>query len=183
MNALLWVLQALLALAFLAHGLLFLFPPADVVAQMNALFPRWFQLFLGVAEVLAAVGLTLPGLTRIQPWLVPSAAGGIVIVMIGATILHILRNEVSSAVITAVLLAMAAFVAYARWRIAPIPSRGAAPQVERPRGYRPPRVSALADRRPVAASVGSRDYPVRPPSTGKERLDQSRIMSRQEPSP
>ena len=92
MNALLWVLQALLALVFLAHGLLFLFPPPDVVEQMNALLPRWFQLFLGVAEELAAVGLTLPGLTRIQPWLVPSAAGGIVIVMIGATILHILRN-------------------------------------------------------------------------------------------
>ena len=64
MNVLLWVLQVLLAAAFLAHGLLFLFPPAAIADQMNASLARWFQLFLGVAEVLAAVGLTLPGLTR-----------------------------------------------------------------------------------------------------------------------
>ena len=66
MNILLWVLQALLALAFFAHGCLFLFPPASIADQMNASLPRWFQLFLGVAEVLAAVGLTLPGVTRIH---------------------------------------------------------------------------------------------------------------------
>jgi len=123
MNILLWVLQGLLALAFFAHGWMFLFPPAEIAVQMNALLPRWFQLFLGVAEILAAVGLTLPGLARIQPWLVPSAAVGIVIVMICATILHVARGEVNSAVITAVLLALATFVAYMRWRVAPIQSR------------------------------------------------------------
>ena len=123
MNILLWVLQVLLAMAFFAHGLLFLFPPAAMVEQMNASFPRWFQLFLGVAEVLAALGLTLPALSRVQPWLVSCAAVGIMIVMIGATIFHMARGEVSSAVITAVLLAMATFVAYMRWRVAPIPPR------------------------------------------------------------
>ena len=76
MNILLWVLQVLLALAFFAHGWLFLFPPASLVDEMNASLPRWFQLFIGVAEVLAAVGLTLPGLTRIQPWLISCAAAG-----------------------------------------------------------------------------------------------------------
>ena len=123
MNILLWVLQGLLALAFFAHGWMFLFPPAAVAEQMNALLPRWFQLFLGVAEILAAVGLTLPGVARIRPWLVPSAAAGIMIVMICATILHVARGEVSSAVITAVLLALATFVAYMRWRVAPIQPR------------------------------------------------------------
>jgi hypothetical protein len=123
MNILLWVLQVLLALAFLAHGYLLLFPPAAVVDQMNASLPRWFQLFLGVAEVLAAVGLTLPGIARIQPWLVSCAAAGVMIVMICATIFHIVRGEVSSALITVVLLAMATFVAYTRWRIAPIRPR------------------------------------------------------------
>ena len=59
MNIVLWVLQVLLALAFLAHGGLLLFPPAAIVDQMNASLPRWFQLFLGIAEILAAVGLTL----------------------------------------------------------------------------------------------------------------------------
>jgi putative oxidoreductase len=123
MNILLWVLQGLLALAFLAHGGLFLFPPAAMVDQMNASLPRWFQLFLGVAEVLAGVGLTLPGLTRIQPWLVSWAAAGIMIVMIGATGFHLMRGELSSAAVTVVLLAMAAFVAYMRWRVAPIRAR------------------------------------------------------------
>ena len=123
MNILLWVLQVLLALAFFAHGLLFLFPPAAMVDQMNASLPRWFQLFLGVAEVLAAVGLTLPGVARIQPWLVSCAAAGIMIVMICATIFHLSRGEKGSAVSTVVLLAVAAFIAYMRWRVVPIQPR------------------------------------------------------------
>jgi putative oxidoreductase len=123
MNILLWVLQVLLALAFVAHGWMLLFPPAAIVDQMNATMPRWFQLFLGVAEVLAAVGLTLPGISRIQPWLVSCASAGIMIVMICATIFHVSRGEVSSAAITAVLLVMATFVAYMRWRVVPIQPR------------------------------------------------------------
>jgi hypothetical protein len=123
MNILLWVLQVLLALAFFAHGWLFLFPPAAIVDQMNASLPRWFQLSLGVAEIMAAVGLTLPGVTRIESWLVPCAAAGIMMVMICATPYHLMRGEVSSAAITAALLAIATFVAYMRWRVAPIRSR------------------------------------------------------------
>jgi putative oxidoreductase len=123
MNALLWVLQVLLAVAFLAHGLLFLFPPAALVEQMNAALPRAFQLFIGVAEVLAAVGLTLPGVARIQPWLVSCAAAGLMIVMISATIFHIARGEVTSAITTAVLLLITTFVAYMRWRVLPIRPR------------------------------------------------------------
>jgi hypothetical protein len=123
MNILLWVLQVLLALAFFAHGGLFLFPPAAMVDQMNAALPRWFQLFIGVAEVLAALGITLPGVARIQPWLVSSAAAGIMIVMISATIFHLMRGELSSAITTFLLLAVATFVAYMRWRVAPIRPR------------------------------------------------------------
>src|SRR4051812_42929257 len=123
MNILLWVLQVLLALAFLAHGGLLLFPPAAIVDQLNASLPRWFQLFIGVAEVLAAIGLTLPGWTRVQPWLVPAAAAGIMIVMISATGFHLVRGEVSSAITTFVLLAIATAVAYMRWRVVPIQPR------------------------------------------------------------
>lgn len=123
MNSLLWILQVLLALAFLAHGWLFLFPPAAMVEQMNATLPRWFQLFLGVAEVLAAIGLTLPGLTRIKPWLVPCAAVGIMIVLMSATVFHFVRGEISSAIITLVMLVLATAVAYLRWRVAPIRAR------------------------------------------------------------
>ena len=126
MNIVLWVLQVLLAVAFLAHGLLFLWPPQAIAEQMNASLPRWFQLFLGVAEVLAAVGLTLPGLTRIMPWLVTWAAVGIMIVTASATVFHLMRGEISSAATTLVLLAIATFVAYMRHRALPIGARRAA---------------------------------------------------------
>jgi hypothetical protein len=120
MNILLWVLQVLLAAAFLAHGLLFLSPPPDIAVLMNASLPRWFQLFLGVAEVLAAVGLILPPLTRIMPWLAIWAAVGIMIVTASATVYHLVRGEISSAFITFLLLAMAATVGYMRLRVVPI---------------------------------------------------------------
>jgi putative oxidoreductase len=125
MNITLWVLQVLLAAAFFAHGWLFLSPPPDIAALMNESLPRWFQLFLGVAEILAAVGLTLPGLTRVMPWLVIWAAVGIMIVMVAATVYHLVRSEFTSAVITLVLLAMATLVAYMRGRVLPIPARRA----------------------------------------------------------
>jgi putative oxidoreductase len=126
MNIALWVVQVLLAAAFLAHGLLMLSPPAAIAEQMNASLPRWFQLFLGIAELLAAVGLTLPGLTRILPWLVTWASVGIMIVMVSATAYHLMRGEISSAAITLLLLAMATFLAYMRHRVLPIGARRAA---------------------------------------------------------
>ena len=126
MNILLWLLQFLLAAAFAAHGIFLLTPPAEFVDVLNASLPRWFQLFLGVAEVLAAIGLILPGLTRIQPRLVAWAAVGIMFVMVSATIYHLTRGEYSSAATTVVLLAMATFVAYMRLRVLPIRGRGIA---------------------------------------------------------
>jgi uncharacterized membrane protein YphA (DoxX/SURF4 family) len=126
MNIVLWVLQVLLALAFFAHGRIFLFPSADMVAMMNATLSPAFRLFLGVAEVLAAIGLILPGLTRIQPWLISAAAAGLMVVMVGATVWHTIRHEPSSALITALLLVAATFVAYLRWRVQPILPRSAA---------------------------------------------------------
>jgi putative oxidoreductase len=125
MNIVLWVLQVLLAVAFFAHGVLLLMPPPDIAAQMLLSLPRWFWVFLGVAEVLAAVGLTLPGLTRIMPWLVSWAAIGVMIVMVSATVWHIVRSEMSSAVITFVLLLIATYVAYMRARVMPIQARTA----------------------------------------------------------
>ena len=110
-NTLTWTLQTLLAIVFLLHGLMFLNPPPEIAVLMNASMPRWFQLFLGVAEVMAAAGLTLPALTRIQPWLVVWAAGGTMIVLGSATVLHLARAEFSSAATTIVLFAIAAVVA------------------------------------------------------------------------
>ena len=127
MNILLWVFQILLAVAFAAHGVLFLNPPPEMLAMMNEMLPTWFRLFLGVAEVLAAIGLILPGITRIMPWLVSVAAAGIMLVMVSATFLHATRpGEMSSAITTAVLLVLATFVAYMRWKVKPIQPRAAA---------------------------------------------------------
>jgi putative oxidoreductase len=125
MNTLLWLLQLLLAAAFVAHGVMFLNPPPDIAVMMNASLPRWFQLLLGVAEVLAGIGLTVPGITRIQPRLVPAAAVGIMIVAVSATIWHLMRGEYSSAATTTLLLVISSFVAFMRSRRLPIVSRGA----------------------------------------------------------
>ena len=114
MNITLWVLQVVLALAFFAHGWMFLTPPPEVAVLMNAMLPRWFQLFLGIAEVAAAVGLTLPGLTNVKPWLVSWAAGGLMIVTASATVLHVARSEFGAALTTLALLALSAVVAYGR---------------------------------------------------------------------
>lgn len=123
LNISLWVLQFLLAAAFFAHGWLFLSPPAALLEQMNASINPAFRIFIGVAEVLAAIGLTLPGITHIRPSLVPSAAAGLAIVMISATVFHIARGEISSAVVTTILLALTVFVAYTRWKVLPIRPR------------------------------------------------------------
>lgn len=127
MNILLWVLQILLAAAFAAHGVLFLNPPPELLVEMDKMLPTWFRLFLGVAEVAAAIGLILPGITRIMPRLVPLAAAGIMLVMVSATILHATRpGEMGSAITTAVLLLLATFVAYMRWKVKPIQPRAVA---------------------------------------------------------
>ena len=119
MNIILWVLQVLLAVAFFAHGWIFLFPPAGMVELMKPIAPA-FRIFIGVAEVLAAVGLTLPAVTRILPWLIPCAAAGLMIVTIGATVFHTTRGEFSSALTTATLFVLVSFVAYMRWKVTPI---------------------------------------------------------------
>jgi len=123
MNIVLWILQILLAAAFFAHGWLLLWPPPEIAAQMTAELPRWFWIFLGIAEIAAAVGITLPGMTRILPWLVVWSAAGIVFVMVAATIWHVVRGEISSAVITLVLFCMASYVVWMRHRVLPIRER------------------------------------------------------------
>ena len=123
MNIVLWILQVLLAVQFLWHGWLFLAPPPELVDIMNAEFAPWFRIFLGVAEWLGAAGLILPGVTRILPWLTALAAGGLMIVVGSATVLHLSRGEITSAITTAVLFVLLTFVAYMRWKAKPIAAR------------------------------------------------------------
>jgi uncharacterized membrane protein YphA (DoxX/SURF4 family) len=120
MNIALWILQVLLAAQFLFHGWIMLFPPAELVEIMNAQFAPWFRLFVGIAESLGALGLLLPDLTRIWPWLTSWAGVGLMIVAISASGVHLSRGETSSAITTAVLFVLLAFVSYMRWKIKPI---------------------------------------------------------------
>lgn len=121
MNVFLWVMQVVLASVFLAHGLLFLFPSEAVrkIKRQSAL-PEGFMRFLYVAEVLAAFGLILPASTGLFPWLTPLAAAGLAPIMVGAAALHLSRSEISSTVVTIMLLALAVLVACARWFVVPL---------------------------------------------------------------
>jgi uncharacterized membrane protein YphA (DoxX/SURF4 family) len=122
-NSALWGLQALMAALFFWHGQFSVFPPADMVAMINANIGEGLRVFIGVAEILAAVGLILPGLTRILPFLTTLAAAGLMIVMSSATAFHLYRGETASAVSAFVILVLLTVVAYARWKVAPITAR------------------------------------------------------------
>jgi uncharacterized membrane protein YphA (DoxX/SURF4 family) len=120
----LWTVQALLALVFLLSGGMKLALPLDVLAEQMPL-PGLFARFLGVAETLGAIGLILPTLLRIRPGLTPLAAAGLTIIMAGATLLtpSLTGGELVLALLPLVLAILAAFVAYGRWRLAPIRSQ------------------------------------------------------------
>jgi uncharacterized membrane protein YphA (DoxX/SURF4 family) len=123
LNIALWILQMLLAALFLWHGQFMVFPPADMVAMINANIGPGLRVFIGVAEILAAAGLILPGVTRILPFLTPLAAAGLMIVMASASVFHLYRGETTSAISAVVILLLVSVVAYTRWKVAPIAAR------------------------------------------------------------
>ncbi len=126
MNIILWILQVLLAAQFLQHGIIMVFPPAEYIEIMNATLGVGFRYFIGIAELLAVVGLILPGLLRIYTWLLPLTAVGLMIVTGSATVYHSFRGETSSAVYTAVLFIIISFTGYMRWKVKPILSHNKA---------------------------------------------------------
>jgi hypothetical protein len=124
-NALLWVVQGMLAALFLFAGGMKLALPLEALAGPISL-PGLFMRFIGVAEVAGAIGLVLPSLLKIQPRLTPVAAAGLVIIMIGATVLTGIAGPVAMAAMPAVVGVLAGFVAYGRVWTSPIRSRVAA---------------------------------------------------------
>jgi uncharacterized membrane protein YphA (DoxX/SURF4 family) len=115
----LWLTQGLLALVFLPMGSMKLLMPIDVMlASMPVALPGGFVRFIGVAEVLGAIGLLLPGLLHIREELTPLAAAGLVLIMSGATVLTVVYMGVELALLPVVVGLLAAFVAYGRWRLA-----------------------------------------------------------------
>jgi uncharacterized membrane protein YphA (DoxX/SURF4 family) len=118
MNIALWIVQALLALAFGMAGLMKLTQPkaklATQMAWVEDFAPNTVKL-IGTLELLGAIGLILPLLTGILPWLTPLAAAGLVLTMLGAMATHIRRHENQMLIVNAVLLLLAVCVAYGRF--------------------------------------------------------------------
>jgi hypothetical protein len=119
-NTGLWIVQGLLAALFLLAGGSKLVMTAEQMASPGPIqLPVLFIRFIGVCETLGAIGMILPGLTGIRPGLTPLAAAGLVIIMIGATVVNIMNGMAAFAIPTVVLGLMAAYVVYGRWWSAP----------------------------------------------------------------
>jgi uncharacterized membrane protein YphA (DoxX/SURF4 family) len=122
MNPLIWMIQILMAVLFVLHGLAMFNPPMavqeSVVKNMGYSLP--FLKIIGTLEVLGGLGLILPAWTRIMPFLSPLAALGLVIIMIGAAASHARQGEGKQTMATSVVTLLVAFVAIGRFWIAPI---------------------------------------------------------------
>ncbi|MCP4415610.1 MAG: DoxX family protein [Chloroflexi bacterium] len=124
MNIALWIVQGLLALLFLVAGLMKASKSKDEIKEKGGKQMSWVDdvsdstiKLIGVLELLAAIGLILPQLTGILPWLTPLAAVGLVLTMIGAMIVNV-RNRITI-IKNIVLFLLAAFVAYGRFVLVP----------------------------------------------------------------
>jgi putative oxidoreductase len=126
LRATLWVVQALVGAAFIMAGVMKSSQPIEALAQQMT----WVQhysvgmvRFIGVAELLGGVGLILPALTRIKPILTPIAAALLTLVMVLAVGDHLSRGETGMLMPSIVLGALAAFIAWGRFKAAPIAPR------------------------------------------------------------
>lgn len=127
MKIVLWVIQVLLAAAFGMAGFSKLTMPIvdlmEMVGPWAGDVPALLVRFIGLSELLGAVGLIVPALTRIQPRLTAWAAIGLAVVMVLAGIFHAARGEFGSIISNIVLLALAGFVAYGRTKLLPIEAK------------------------------------------------------------
>lgn len=121
MNRTLWVLQILLAALFLFSGAAKFFVPAE---QMTQGMPAWISIsflhFIGVCEMFGGIGLILPGLLHIKTGLTALAAACLTIIVIGATVVTVMAGMIAMALLPLVTTLVSAFLAYGRWRIAPL---------------------------------------------------------------
>ena len=123
MNVLLWILQILLAILFVVAGVPKLILPASMLKPPSPQaieFPVWFLRFIGLCEVLGGLGLVLPAVFKRRQSLVPLAAVGLLIIMIGAAVTTVMSGGGVMALIPLVSALLLAFVAYGRWRLKPL---------------------------------------------------------------
>jgi uncharacterized membrane protein YphA (DoxX/SURF4 family) len=116
MNIALWIAQGLLAAQFLfAGGLKLVLPPEALAGAAPVPMPALFLRFIGICEMLGALGLILPIALKIRPGLTPLAAVGLVMIMIGATVTTLMGGQITPALIPFATGLVAVFVAYGRW--------------------------------------------------------------------
>ena len=115
-NTGLWIVQGVLAAMFLLAGVpKLVMSAAQMTAPGPIQVPVAFIRLIGVCEILGAIGMILPGITRIRLGLTPLGAGGLVIIMIGATVVNIVNGPPAVAIFTMALGLMAAYVVWGRW--------------------------------------------------------------------
>ena len=114
LNVLLWVVQGLLAALFLFAGGMKLIVPIEALTMRVPLSGAFLR-FIGVAEVLGAIGLVLPGLLKIHQRLTPIAAAGLVVIMIGATVITAMGGTFAPALLPLCVGVLSVSVAFARW--------------------------------------------------------------------
>ncbi len=114
----LWIIQGLLALLFLFAGGVKLVMTGDALTKDTPMLSAAFLRFVGVCEVLGAIGLILPGLLRIRPGLTPLAAAGLIGIMIGATVITLMINGIAMAIMPFAVGLLLVFVVHGRWRAA-----------------------------------------------------------------
>ena len=125
MNRALWIVQILLGVYFVAIGVMHFIIPDGLPEQMAWMYDLSTGLHVvsGIAEILGGLGLILPALTGIRTELVPLAASGLVLVMMGAVVYHIGRGETQNIFFNVVLIVVLGFVAYGRFRLHPPTSK------------------------------------------------------------
>ncbi|HXD91934.1 MAG TPA: DoxX family protein [Bacteroidia bacterium] len=122
----LWVAQAVLASSLIWASMMKLFQPIE---KLSAMWPWTGQVpmivvkFTGIVDLLGALGLILPSLIRFKPKLTPIAAIGIIVLMICASIFHIVRGEASVIGVNIIFAIIAAFIAWGRFKKSPIESK------------------------------------------------------------
>ena len=117
MNVVLWIAQILLGLAFIVAGYNHAFRFDQIKSRMKWVndVPRGLVTFVGACEILGGIGVILPALTGILPWLTPLAAAGLALIMLLAAGFHLVRREYANIVFNLILLVLAVFVAYGRF--------------------------------------------------------------------
>lgn len=125
MNILLWILQVLLGIYFIAVGMMYFFVPLDLPQSMSWMYDLspGLHYFIGTAETLGGLGLIMPGIVNVRTRLTPLAGAGLVLIMIGAVVWHAQRSEFQNIGLNLFLGVAVAFVAYGRWKLEPLAHR------------------------------------------------------------